>query len=1081
MVLGLLSFVFGLWSAIIVFMKKNHCPQASFPEVQIVEASAGSGKTYALAKRFVSLLINPRLRLEEIPLSNILAITFTLKATREMRERILEFLKKIALDKFQNEQEAEDILSYLSVERELAREKAYRVLEYLMQNYNFFQVQNIDSFINVILSGCASELKLSANFRIKENYREFLTFSLDKLIDRASRDKVTAKIFSNFLRQYLYIENKYSWYPKNDVLDIIETLYVQSNIYGANFKKFDIEPRQIIKQKKDIVKMLQKLNNNCPQGLSKVFIKSLDRFLQRDRSSFDLQELSSKAFQKDALPMNKGCIVPLDLQKLWQNIRKNIVSLSKKEALSLFNCYIDIFDIVYADFKDSARENDVVFLGELNRQARVLFEEVQLGVPELYYRLASRFRHYLIDEFQDTSILQWKNLLLMIEEALSTGGSLFYVGDKKQAIYRFRGGEVKLFDEIKQEFAAFNVKDEFHLAINYRSQQEIVKFNNKVFSAENLRSFIDAQQPRDADAERRFTDREIEEIVAVFRNSHQQSRPNKNKGYVQVEALECVDIDQRNDLIRERLIELIGQLRSRFRLKSIAVLCRSNKEIELVTGWLTQASIEVESERTLNIKNNQLVKELVSFLRFLKSPIDNIAFAAFILGDIFSNSSGITQLEVEEFLFAGKQKEKPMNPVYLYREFRKQYPEIWAQYLGDFFKNVGFVPLYELLINILDRFKVFENFKGNQGFFVRLLELVKEQEEENSSVDAFLDYLENAPVAKLYVNFSDENAVKVMTIHKAKGLGFAVVLIPFLDFDLQNVGARGNRARASYVVYKKGTDSEFGLLRLDSKYIKFSQMIRQIYKKEYLKSFIDELNVIYVSFTRAENELYVFIPDGRNRMNNAARFLIPEDYRQLGKPAEYKEEKEPNAPTSLHIPAPKYKDWIGFLRQEFIDTGQIKKRKKIKKGQILHSILFHIGNLKGVDLDRQLKLALERVRYEYPAAEQLSACGEIVKNLLQAEMMREFFFVDQGIVYQEKEIVDKSGATRRIDRLIIKEDGVLVIDYKSGGEELAVYQAQVREYMQILKSLYPQRIIKGFLLFVEDLKVEQINEKSNNL
>ncbi len=185
-----------------------------FPQVCVVEASAGSGKTFELAKRYLQLLINPGLKIQEIPLRNILAITFSNKATIEMKQRILDFLKKIALDQFSSQEEKQEIFSGLGVEELLARKKAFLILDELFRNYNFFQVQTIDSFINAILSACAFRLDLSANFRIKTDALDYLAYGLDILIDRAATDKKVAKAFADFLKQYLSLENKTGWFPK---------------------------------------------------------------------------------------------------------------------------------------------------------------------------------------------------------------------------------------------------------------------------------------------------------------------------------------------------------------------------------------------------------------------------------------------------------------------------------------------------------------------------------------------------------------------------------------------------------------------------------------------------------------------------------------------------------------------------------------------------------------------------------------------------------------------------------------------------------------------------------------------------
>ncbi len=1063
-------------------MNQPYKSELTFPEVRIVEASAGSGKTYELAKRYIQLLINSGQRPDEIPLRNILAITFTHKATREMRERILEQLKKIALDAFSSESEKNDLLGALGSEYKYLRHRSFRILDYIIANYNFFQVKNIDSFINVILSGCASELNLSANFRIKENYSSYISYALDECIDCANYDKQTAAIFENFIKQYLFLENRTGWFPRNDIFEIISGMFSQLNIYGGTFARFPAADNELIVLKQKIISILKKIYEMRPEGMNRRFLNTtLKNFLEKNTQGFNIADLDKKSFISNDLPMNKGFEAPPELVNLWYEFKELMGVISKKEALSLFNCYIDIFNKVYGYFREYARKDDVIFMEELNKQARFLFEDIGLSVPEIYYRLAGRLRHFLIDEFQDTSKLQWGNLFLMVEEALSLGGSLFYVGDRKQAIYRFRGGNVNLFDSIKTDFAPFNVNDKLALKTNYRSQKEVVLFNNEIFSPENLRRFLENQQNDANNSLKFFRKDEIDEIISVFKDARQEYRNDKDQGYVVVDYIEYSDKDNRDELIRMRLISTVDSLKKRFALKDIAILCRSNREIEAVTGWLSEHKINVESERTLNIRNNPLIRELVEFLKFLNSPLDTIAFSSFVLGEIFLAASGLNREEVADFIFkfnrAAKTPEQDSGA--LYRAFRKQYARIWDDYISEFFKNVGFISLYELLVSIIDRFNVFDNFSSFQGFFMRFLELIKEQEEECPDIASFLSYLEIAPEKKLYVNFSDENAVKVMTIHKAKGLGFQVVLVPFLIIDIPEPGMQTRDRKAPYVVCEKqDNSSEFGLLRLDSKYAKFSHSIRDIYRKEYLKSFIDELNVIYVTFTRAQHELYIFIPfslSKTSRSKNAAFYLMPEGLNCRGKPVTYVDHNRGSLPETMYISLPKYRDWIAVLKEEFSIGGELRNRAGIRRGEILHSMLSNIGNLYHENLECVLKKLRKRLERECPEDRECDEYMRILRAILSAENTRPFFYLQEGTkVEREKEFVDKTGRTKRVDRIILSDKEVMIVDYKSSHENEKNDIAQLREYKLIAESVYPKKNVRGFIIYIDKVIVEEV-------
>ncbi len=1042
-----------------------------FPEVRVVEASAGSGKTYALAKRYLQLLLNPQAGSEDI--RNILAITFTNKAAREMKERILEFLKRIALNDWPNRKLQEDILGSLPVSKAAAGRLAGRLLDYIIHNYNFFQVQTIDSFVNLILNGCAFSLRLSANFQIKDNIEDFLTYSIDEYIDLAGKGEARRdlrKQLDEFLIQYIYLENKTGWLPRQDMLKLLKTLFTQISLYGGPLKSFPLTV-DLRREKHKIMASFRKIQEKLPEEANKTFRKTLVSFLENNKDSFDFAAFKQKtSLVRAHIPLLKNSIIPKKLDRSWQELQEKITETAGLEAFSLFNCYIDIFSFVYRFFRQFARREDVLFLSELNQQAQTLIDEHGVTVPELYYRLATRYRHYLIDEFQDTSLLQWQNILPMVEDTLSAGGSLFYVGDKKQAIYRFRGGDVSLFDRVKEDFAAFNIRPE-SLRTNHRSHEQIVLFNNAVFSAENLSNFIQAQQENPKNELKLFSPEETAEILAVFKNSRQELPENKQGGYVLAEEVLCRDTEEKKEQLKLRLIPLLRELQTRFAPGDIAILCRDNKDLELVSGWLIDEKIPVESEKTLNIRNNRYIKEVISLLGFLSSPIDNLSFASFLLGDIFSAATGIKKEQLENFLLDCRPHTGRDKNFYIYQEFRRLYPRIWESYLEGFFKNAGLLGLYELLAGIFTEFKLLVNFPHHHGFFARLLEIVREKEDEYAGIADFLAYFREARPDDLYVDFSSAEAIKVMSIHKAKGLGFGVVVVPFLELNINDLGPGGRKSDVSFTVMP--ANNGLALIRLDSKYALLSPPVAAAYREEYRKAFIDELNSVYVALTRAREELYLFIPHGMSKSKNIVPLLVPEDLRLRGNRSAQKPPAEKGAATCT-LATSAYTNWLSFLKNEFGDLSALKNRGKILRGKVLHFLLSAVDNLRDQDIDEIMTLAAARAAREFPARGSFSEYKTIIKRVVSHSDTRKFFYLDDGLVCREKEVVDSRGCLRRIDRLIVKEHEAWVIDYKSRFEKTADYRRQILEYMAIIKEIYPLKRVKGFLIYLEDAKTEEI-------
>lgn len=1041
-----------------------------FPEVFALEASAGSGKTYALAKRYTQLALllldNPN----KEPIKILLALTFTNKTAFEMKLRILQFLKLIAFQQLK-EKEFEDIIQPLNMTADKASKRAYCIMDMVVGHYNFFQVQTIDKFINALLSGCAFKIGLTANFQIKTNVRDYLQYSLDELIEDAKSNLSIKKMFDEFLHNYLYLENRSGWFPKQDMLSILSSLFNQNSSYGLAYEAGIYNSEDLVKKKMKLYADIKDFKGFLPQEANKGFLKSIDKFLKNGSKGFDVDSLSDY-FAREDIPLNKGANEPGGLKKKWAGIKRDIRGLCEQEAYSVFNPYITAFKEMLIKFNALAKRDDCLFLSELNKKASLLFDEQYVTVEELYYRLATRYKHYLIDEFQDTSRLQWHNLEKMVEEALSTGGSLFYVGDKKQAIYGFRGGDATLFEDIKKRFEAFNVT-QVALDKNWRSKGVIVEVNNRIFSIENLQRFLNEKREyenaKSGKNSVEFDQRDMERLSGIFGNSYQSSQDNGQLGFVSFEHIDVEKKEKRNEEVRNKLLILIPELKERFEYKDIALLARSNGEIELLTNWLLEEKIPVDSERTSDVKENTFIQELMYFLKFLNSPIDNYSFARFILGEVFTVATRLGKSELEGFLFRLRNDLKANKEFYLYRSFREAYPEVWEKFIEEFFRNAGLYPVYELVISIYNQFRCLENFKENQGFFMHLLELIKKNEDQHFDLTAFIDYFENLAGEDLYVYITDYNAVKILTIHKSKGLEYPVVVIPFLGIEVQ-VGT-GTDNKQSYVMQKSQTHIE--LLKLKSKYQIFSEDLMAIYEKEYKDALFNELNNVYVALTRPVCELYCFIPKRVGNSYNFVRLLIPEECYKCGEKFEYPDLKRRTKKTKP-IPLGQYQDWFKYLRDEFEGSTQVRNRHARIDGDVLHCILSHIGNVNAANVEGIIRNAINAAKAKYLSIDDFSAYENQIKTLLEQENVRPYFYLTQAEVYTEKDIVTSEGLTKRIDRMIIKEGAVVIIDFKSKDEYFEEYYAQIKVYKDALREIYPRMDISGQLIYMDSGRVEKV-------
>lgn len=1039
-----------------------------FPHIFIVEASAGSGKTYRLARRYLELLFNlSGFKQEDLRniLPQILAITFTNKAAQNMKASILDLLKKIALDDFTNPENKKELMAILGKDSAKIKDLALHLTDFILQNYNLFQIQTIDSFINTILSACAFRLGLSTQFQMKKDFSEYLLFSLDSVIEEASsQDGEDLRLLQNFLQQYLFIENKRSWFPKQDIFKIVQSLYSKSNFFCLDFASSQTETQQLVELKKEFLKTVKKFAQDMPAGFDLRFVKAIDNLVEKNTNGFNLEKISS-FFSYPCPPLKKGASCPKQIHRNWEKIRAMLQEIVLQEAFSLYNYYVQIYHRILNRFEEILKEEDMIFLQALNKKARQILTQEQFGLPELYLRLATRFRHFLLDEFQDTSVLQWENLFAMIEEALSTDGSVFYVGDRKQAIYRFRGGESSLIDRVKDTFSKHTIFQE-HLGFNYRSSTTIVEFNNRLFSEENLRRFFLAWQDKDKGQE--LPDYALEQILRLFKNSHQIAVKKEKLGFVCAESLQGKNKKEQETNLYQRLISLIEELRQRFLPSQIAILCRTNEEVKKISLWLLENNIAVESERTLSIRNHPLIKELVSLLKFLNSPIDDLSFASFILGDIFSRASGISLFDIQEFIFRCRNvhygSKSDHNRKYLYRLFRQEYPKIWEEYLEVFFRSVGFIPLYEFLVSILVKFNCLHNFPQAQGFFMRLLELIKTQEAQLQSLGRFLDFFEQAQEEELFVSNPEGQAIRVMTIHKAKGLEFNCVVIPALQMDI--------RVENQLVLLD---DEKLRLVHLKKKYAEFSLQIKTLRQEEYLRSFIDELCTVYVAMTRAIDELYIFFPQYLSgRSFNPVVCLFPEANLELGKKSVALPDVDGSKQNTVLVSAT-FRDWVVQLKQEWQDIAPLNIREEIVEGTIMHYILSQIKNVTPSKQKEIIEQAIRKAETEFfYHRKKVQECKKKVESMLEDNRLRPYFQVADTQVETEKEIVTSHADTLRVDRVVVFLDKVVLLDYKRSHRDQDEHRLQMKGYIEAFKEIYPQKEIKGILVYLDDMDLQEV-------
>ncbi|MGE5237493.1 MAG: UvrD-helicase domain-containing protein [Chloroflexota bacterium] len=1008
-----------------------------FPHLVVVKASAGSGKTYALTSRYVQLALSPCVPRNR--LRNILAVTFSNNAAKEMRGRILSRLKAAYFDE---PGVADELLGLLSLDRQGLEDRSAQVIEEIFENYADFQVQTIDSFMTGLFKASALDFGYSSEFEITLTKERLMELAFNRYLRSVRAGSDEAALFDGIVRLILDHQRSdasYPWDPSAMILEEVTKIYAKVAATGGELKADDT-PVSLGALADDINERTDALEEAVRRsGLDRSRSSSWDavRDLVR-RSRF--ADLPEKGLVKP--PVNKPKKASESARGLyeqivgqWKDLAGAIRRYGAAHACSCLDPYVRAYRSFGETLEQVKRQQGVVFIEDVNRNLSSHLREEM--IPDVYFRLGEAIFHFLIDEFQDTSPIQWGNLAPLLENSLSQGGSLFVVGDTKQAIYGFRRADYRIMKalEARNPFPAAR-HEVRQLETNRRSAEEVVRFSEQVFKDAS------PADPVVREAARR----------SGLTDCNQAVREDmKGKGYVGVTFF---DRDDESPPERDGILALIAELHTGgFRYGDIAVLTRRNEEVVRTTAWLNERGLPFVSYSSLDIRRRKVTAEIVSLLRFLDSPLDGLAFATFILGDLFAEemarTGGARQEAILEFLFT-KREGGP-----LYKSFQEAFPGVWRSHFEGLFRCAGYLPLYDLVAEVFRVFRVFESFPQEEATFVKALEVVKQM--EGLGLNSLADFIESSAAGE-----GDESrwkidvptgidAVKVMTIHKAKGLGFPAVIVLLYEEPQKPL---------DYAV--EGSADGIRLIRLTRKASECDAGLETLYAEARVHEAVNRLNTLYVGFSRAEEELRVVCVRGSK--GDPSLDVIPvRDYGPHPRVARQPHEvPEPEVPVSLRFAAkpPNVTECPDHLSH----VGEM------QRGDFVHRVLCHIDEDAG-DLHRALSDAMHQAGREMRIESPWEGIGETIAALFSHSETRDFFVKMPGrTIRREQEYTDRDGRLLRMDRVVIDDGTVTVVDFKTGsgsaGEVLA-HEAQVRGYMRVLRDLYPLKRAEGAIIYVD--------------
>ncbi len=1020
------------------------------PHSIVLKASAGSGKTHELTRRFVAFLLS-----DHIPkngLRNILAITFSNNAAAEMRGRILEWLKALSLGR---EQEINELASAIGLERKELMSRADALISVILEHYADLQVKTIDSFMTGIFKTSAIDLGFSPDFEVLLNSDTLMGYAFEMFLKNV-REKSRA---SGFLEEMIgrIMDAKlqaagFPWDPSGPILEEVKNIYRRA---ASTWKPIRIPEHAagiaVIKEKiQESAEALDALigRSGLERNAKSTFPAILA--LVRDDRFPDLLEKGMKTLPvksykgKDA---EKGRAAEAIAQQ-WDLLIRQISGYMQLAAEAYYVPYLRVYEAVRETIERVKRKEERVFIEDINRTlAELISKDV---VPDVYFKLGERIYHYLIDEFQDTSPVQWKNLFPLVENALSQQGSLFVVGDTKQAIYGFRDADYRIMKEMEEQeegpfpSARHEVRE---LTTNYRSMDQIIEFTAKVFK------------------QKVASDEEYGSLAALsgLTDYVQRVKPgNESRGHVQVEVLER---DGDGTPERPALQELLTRLRQRgYGFRDMAILTFENDDVVSITSWLNEQAVPFISYSSLDIRRRKVIAEIVALLRFLDSPLDDLSFSTVVLGNIFARllrEEGIGPDQMRAFVFSNR-RSRP-----LYKRFQAEFPDLWGCVLDGLFRSAGYLPLYDLVTEIYRLFGIFTGFREEEAALAKMLEVVKDYEESGkNSLRDFIEFVADEERAEADWNIDvpkDMDAVKVMTVHKAKGLGFPIVILV----------AYGKTAKGfSYVLKETGSTGELCFTRLNRKIAAMVPELDALYGELTTKETVNGLNSLYVALTRAKSEMYLLCVKSRNRRESShvCRFLPHEEYPARAMPAEILpgEERRSRRMGLEH-------NSIRSMASVSAETSM--KREERQWGEYVHAVLARIEFWEpGSEpvLREAIRQANQEFMASYPEDDVCRLLAGFLNSAGAADLFRE---KDGRTLHCEMEVADSSGNLFRVDRLIADPDCVTVVDFKTGKDRDRhdAYIRQVRQYMRILGSIYPGRAISGVIAYIELMQTEAVS------
>lgn len=1072
-------------------------------ELLVYKASAGSGKTFTLAVEYIKhLILNPR------AYRQILAVTFTNKATAEMKERILQQLYGIWVSDPASEPYLNRIredLQRKSLSEDDIRLAAGTALQYMLHDYSRFRVETIDSFFQSVMRNLARELELSPNLNIELNNTEVLSDAVDSLIEKLTPSSPVLAWLLDYINERIADDKR--WNVSNEIKrfgwNIFDEGYIEQGeglrqqlkdpntikLYRNELREMETEALEQMKGFYD--QFIGELEAHAltpedlkggARGIGSYFRKLRDgRLSDKDTVNATLKNslddaknwaTKTSAQKNEIIRLAETSLLPLLQDAETFRPRNNKIVNSCRLSLQHLN-KLQLLAHIDEEVRELNREHNRFLLSDTNALLHNLVRDGDSSF--VFEKIGANIRNVMIDEFQDTSRMQWDNFKILLLEGLSQGADSLIVGDVKQSIYRWRNGDWGILNALGTKDASFPFPVRVEtLKTNRRSETNVIRFNNNLFTAAveylNMLHLKELQE-------------DCHPLQRAYADVAQESPRTEAKGYIKATFLEP---DEEHDYTELTILSLGEEvqrlLEAGVKLNDITILVRKNKNIPPIADYFDKTMhLSVVSDEAFRLDASQAICMLIDALRYLSNPEDKVACASLMM----NYESGIKKQGGDwDSLLTAKPEEA--------------LPEAFVTGM----ETLRLMPLYELLEELFSLFEM-KRIEEQDAYLFSFFDAVTEYLQNNSSdLDAFIRYW-NETLCNKTIPSGEMDGIRILSIHKSKGLEFHTVLIPYCDWKLEN-------ETNNQLIWCSPTEAPFSTL--DIVPVNYSSTMaesvyRQNYLDERLQLWVDNLNLLYVAFTRAGKNLIFWCKKGqKGTMSELLANALPQVAAREGD--ENWDEKEPYengelcpskyTGTDEHLPDPpktsanrlaqkpdklpvhmesmrhdiefrqsnRSADFIQGVDEEESDN------RFINRGRLLHTLFSAIETEK--DIDNAIdQLVFEGIIGKPETEKSIRELTHHAFSLLQVQDWYSgnwHLFNECDIIWQERGELH----TRRPDRVMMRGNEIVVIDFKFGKQNKK-YNKQVQGYMQLLTRMgYLKENIKGYLWYVEEDLIEKV-------